>query len=248
MTPDNSDLIVPTTEKAPNNSDLILNNSDGNVDNFKLEMRKLKLLLELNLDLSDPGFIDLRVITKPDPFEDSNMSLEDNKLTLKDSKPKLNPKHSLVLLESILGVAPLDVHLTEYTSLDWTYITDLSVRECRSPCLNVTTLTVVPTFDRITLPHFLSRIPAGDSLDYPLMVVSKDPSSCHIHDSSNMSTMFLSFPIKDNLSPSWTNLLDDTVDPRRLPTTLTETFHRSTLVAKNVFISPPTPVPLDRTL
>ncbi|PKU69579.1 hypothetical protein MA16_Dca012913 [Dendrobium catenatum] len=220
---------------------------DSNGDNFKLEMRKLKLLPELNLDLSDPEFIDLRVITKPDPFEDSNVSLEDSNLNLTDSEPKLNPKHPLVLLESILGVAPSDLHLIEYTFLDWTYITDLSVRETYITDLSVTFLTVVPNSVKDTLPHFLSPIPASHSLGYPTMVVSHDPSSYHIPDSYIVPSISLSFPSKDSLFPSWMTLINYPTVARRLSVTRAETPYGDALLAKDVFIAPPTPVPLDRT-
>ncbi|PKU65767.1 hypothetical protein MA16_Dca019749 [Dendrobium catenatum] len=114
------DLIVSPTKMTPNNSDLILNSSDGDIDNHELEVSQLNLLPKLNPDLTNPKSIDPRVITKIDPIEDSNISSEDNDLNLKDFEPNLNNKPPLVLLEFILGVAPLDLRLKEYVCLDWT--------------------------------------------------------------------------------------------------------------------------------
>ncbi|PKU80886.1 hypothetical protein MA16_Dca009298 [Dendrobium catenatum] len=183
------------------------------------------------------------------PIKNISLNLEDSDLSLKISEPKLNNESPLVLLEYILGVAPLELHLKECDFRDWAYLTtprtDFIVRESLSPYFPVTTLTVVPTSVMDTIPNFLSLIPNGDSLGYPIITVSQDPSSYLVPDSFILLAMCLSFPIKNHLSPNGMNLLDDIVDPRRLPTTLIETSYRSALVAKNVFIAPPTPVPLD---
>ncbi|KAL0915387.1 hypothetical protein M5K25_015799 [Dendrobium thyrsiflorum] len=236
------DLIVSPTETTPNNSDLILDNSDGDVDNLKLEVSQLNLPPELNPDLIDPELIDLRVITKLDHIESSNMSSEDSNLTLRDYEPNLNNDPPLILLESILGVAPLDLYLRECVCLDWTYLTipsiDFNVRGSIDLYLHVTSLNVVPT-------SILSLIPTGDSLGYPIMVVSQDPSTYHIPDSSNMPSTLLSSLVKDHISHSWTTLLDYPAAPRRLSITLAETSYRNAFVAKDVFIAPLTPVPLN---
>ncbi|KAL0910056.1 hypothetical protein M5K25_020984 [Dendrobium thyrsiflorum] len=113
---EDSDLIISPTELTPNNSDLILNNFDGDVDNLELEVIQLNLLPDLNPDLIDPESIDLRVLTKPDPIENINMNLEDSNLDLNDSEPNLKNEHPLVLLDSIFGVAPLNLHLKNYLS------------------------------------------------------------------------------------------------------------------------------------
>ncbi|PKU61968.1 hypothetical protein MA16_Dca025226 [Dendrobium catenatum] len=229
------DLVVTTTE-------MTLGNLDGN--DFELEVNQLKLSPELN----EPEPIDLKIMTLPHHIENISTNLKDSDLTLSGFGPNWGIGHPRILLESILGVAPLELHLKECDFLDWIYLTtphtDFNVRENFSPYFHVTTLTVVPT----SVPHFLSPIPAGDSFGYPILAVGQDPSPYFVPDSFVLPIMFLAFHVKDNLSPSWMNLLDDTVNPRRPPATLTQTSHRSTLVAKNVFIAPPTPVPLDRTL
>ncbi|KAL0919087.1 hypothetical protein M5K25_011160 [Dendrobium thyrsiflorum] len=97
LSSEDSDFIVSPNETTPNNFDLILNNSD--VDNLELEVSQLNLLPELGPDLIDPKPIELRVIIKHDHTENTNMSLEDSNLNLKDSEPNWNTEHSLVLLE-----------------------------------------------------------------------------------------------------------------------------------------------------
>ncbi|KAL0918008.1 hypothetical protein M5K25_013123 [Dendrobium thyrsiflorum] len=186
-----SDFIVSPNETTPNNFDLILNNFD--VDNLELEVSQLDLLPELDPDLIDPKSIELRVITKHDHIENTNMSLEDSNLNLKDSEPNWNNENSLILLESILGcIFPNLAYLT-------IPCTDFNVREIISPYLPAASLTIVPTFVLETLPHILSPIPAGD---YPIVVMSHDPSSYHISDSYIMLSISSSFPIKDHLSLS----------------------------------------------
>ncbi|KAL0903128.1 hypothetical protein M5K25_027482 [Dendrobium thyrsiflorum] len=187
-------------------------------------------------------------MTKQDPIENTNMSLEDKNLKLKDFEPNWNNEHSLVLLESILGVAPLDLHLIECVFPDLAYLTisctDFNVRDSISPYLPVASLTVVPAFVLETLPHLLSPIPAGDSLGYPIVVMSHDPSPYRVPDSYILSSISSSFPIKDHLSSSWLTLLDYTTATGRLSMILAETSYRNALVAKDVFIAPPTPIPL----
>ncbi|KAL0909298.1 hypothetical protein M5K25_020151 [Dendrobium thyrsiflorum] len=243
-----SDFIVSPNETIPNNFDLILNNSD--VDNLELEVSPLDLLPELDPDLIDPKPIELRVITKYNPTENTNMSSEDSNLNLKDFEPNWNNKHSLVLLESILGVAPLDLHLTKCIFLDMAYLTipctDFNIRDSLSSYLPVASLIVVPASVQETLPHLLSLIPAGDSLDYPIVVMSHDPSSYYIPDSYIMPSISTSFPIKDHISPSWMTLLNYPTAIERVSMTLAETAYRSFFVANDVFIAPPTPVPLNR--
>ncbi|KAL0922036.1 hypothetical protein M5K25_005995 [Dendrobium thyrsiflorum] len=145
---EDSDLIVSPTKETSNNSDLISNNSDE--DNLDLEVSQLDLLPELDPDLIDPKSIELRVMTKHDPIENTNMSLEDRNLKLKDFELNWNNEHSLVLLESILGVAPLDLHLKESVLPDWAYhITPpTDWNENISPRFHV-----VPTSNLDTLPH-----------------------------------------------------------------------------------------------
>ncbi|KAL0914127.1 hypothetical protein M5K25_017634 [Dendrobium thyrsiflorum] len=241
---EDSDLIVSPTKETSNNSDLILNNSGE--DNLDLEVSQLDLLPELDPDLIDPKSIELRVMTKHDSIENTNMSLEGRNLKLKDFELNWNNEHSLVLLESILGVAPLNLHLKESVLPDWAYhITPpTDWNENISPRFHV-----VPTSNLDTLPHLLSPIPAGDSLGYVIMVESDDPSSYHTPDSYILPATSSSFPIKDHLSPSWLTLLDYTTATGRLSMTLVETSYRNALVAKDVFIAPPTPIPLNmRTL
>ncbi|KAL0914798.1 hypothetical protein M5K25_015179 [Dendrobium thyrsiflorum] len=244
---EDSDLNVSPTKETSNNSDLILNNSDE--DNLELEVSRLDLLPKLDPDLIDPKSIELRAMTKHDPIENTNMSLEDRTLKLKDFEPNWNNEHSLILLESILGVAPLDLHLIECVFPDLAYLTipctDFNVRDSISPYIPVASLTNVPVFVLETLPHLLSLIPAGDSLGYPLVVMSHDPSPYRIPDSYILPSISPSFPIKDHLSPSWLTLLDYTIATGRPSMTLAETSYRTALVAKDVFISPPTPIPLN---
>ncbi|KAL0928270.1 hypothetical protein M5K25_000142 [Dendrobium thyrsiflorum] len=240
---EDSDLILSPAEMTPNNSDLILNNSD--VDNFELKVSQLDLLAKLDPDLINPKPIELRVITKHEPIENTYMSWEDSNLNLKDSEPNWNNEHSLVLSESILGVAPLDLHLTKCVFPDLAYLTihcnDFNVRDSISPHFHV-----VPTATLDTLPRLLSPIPAGDSLGYVIMVKSDDPSSYHTPDSYILPATSLSFPVKDLPSPSWLTLLDHLTTPRRLSMTLAKTPHGDALLAKDVFMAPPIPVPLDK--
>ncbi|KAL0904020.1 hypothetical protein M5K25_026089 [Dendrobium thyrsiflorum] len=151
---EDSDLIVSPTKETSNNSNLILNNSDE--DNLELEVSQLDLLPELDPDLIDPKSIELRVMTKHDPIENTNMSLEDRNLKLKDFEHNWNNEHSLVLLESILGVAPLDLHLIECVFPDLAYptipCTDFNVRDSISPYIHVASLTIVPAFVLETPP------------------------------------------------------------------------------------------------
>ncbi|PKU71259.1 hypothetical protein MA16_Dca007256 [Dendrobium catenatum] len=240
-----SDLIISPTEMILSNYDSILENSNGDMGNLEFEVSQLNL--SPNIIKLEP--IDLKVMTIPDPIENICMHLEDSDLAFSGSEPNWRIEHPRVLLESILGVAPLELHLKECDFLDWTYLTtprtDLNVRGSLSPYFHVTTLTVVPPSVMNTLPNFLSLIPDGDSLGYPIMVMNQDPSSYLISDSFILPAMFLFFPVKYHLSHSWMNSLDDPVAPRRLSTTITETSNRNVLVAKDVFIVPPTPVPLD---
>ncbi|PKU61653.1 hypothetical protein MA16_Dca028974 [Dendrobium catenatum] len=73
-------------------------------------------------------------------------------------------------------------------------------------------------------------------------------AECVIPDSYILPVIASSYQDKDHFYPSWMNLLDDATPTRRLLSTLTETTYKSALVAKSVFIPPPTPVPLDQTL
>ncbi|KAL0906800.1 hypothetical protein M5K25_025322 [Dendrobium thyrsiflorum] len=171
------------------------------------------------------------------------MSSENSNLNLKDSEPNFNNEPPLTLLDPNLGVAPLDLHLKESVLPDWadhiTPPTDLN--ENISPHFHV-----VPTSTLDTLPRLLSPIPTGDSLGYVIMFESDDPSSYHTPDSYILPTTSLSFPVKDLPSPSWLTLLDHLTTPRRLSVTLAETPYGDALLAKDVFIAPPTPVPLNR--
>ncbi|KAL0927225.1 hypothetical protein M5K25_001386 [Dendrobium thyrsiflorum] len=241
---EDSDLIITSTGLTSHNSELIVDNSD--LDNLELGVTQESFLLDLHPDLSGQESIDLRIITKSDPIENINILLEDINLTLNNSEPNLEDEHPKFLLESILGVAPLDLHLKECVSPDLIYLnspcTDLN--ESISPYLPVASLTVVPAFVLETLPHLLSPIPAGDSLGYPIIVMS-DPSPYHVPDSYILPSISPSFPIKDHLSPSWMTLLDYTTATGRPSMTLAETSYRNALVAKDVFITPPTPIPLN---
>ncbi|KAL0905143.1 hypothetical protein M5K25_027325 [Dendrobium thyrsiflorum] len=235
------EFIISPNKTTPNNSGLILNNSD--VNNLESEVSQLDLLHELDPNLFDPESFELRVITKHDPIENINMSSEDSNLNLKDSEPNFNNEPHLTLLDPNLGVAPLDLHLKESVLPDWadhiTPPTDLN--ENISPHFHV-----VPTSTLDTLPRLLSPIPTGDSLGYVIMFESDDPSSYHTPDSYILPTTSLSFPVKDLPSPSWLTLLDHLTTPRRLSVTLAETPYGDALLAKDVFIAPPTPVPLNR--
>ncbi|KAL0915540.1 hypothetical protein M5K25_015966 [Dendrobium thyrsiflorum] len=239
---EDSDLIVSPTKETSNNSDLILNNSDE--DNLELEVSQLDLLPELDPDLIDPKSIELRVMTKHDPIKNTNMSLENRNLKLKDFEPNWNNEHPLVLLESILGVAPLDLHLIECVFPDLAYLTipctDFNDRDSISLHFHV-----MPTATLDTLPRLLNPIPAGDSMGYVIMVKSDDPSPYHAPDSYILPTTSLSFLVKDLPSPSWLTLLDHLATPRRLSVTLAKIPHGDTLLAKDVFMAPPIPVPLD---
>ncbi|KAL0918727.1 hypothetical protein M5K25_010751 [Dendrobium thyrsiflorum] len=242
-----SDLIITSTGLTSHNSELILDNFDYDLDNLELGVTQENFLLDLHPDLSGPESIDLRIITKSDPIENINTLLEDINLTLNNSELNLEDEHPKFLLESILGVAPLDLHLKECVSPDLTYLnnpcTDLN--ESISPYLPAASLTVVPAFVLETLPHLLSPIPAGDSLCYPIIVMSHDPSSYHTPESYIFPATSSTFPIKDHLSPSWLTLLDYTTATGRLSMTLVETSYRNALVVKDVFIAPPTPIPLN---
>ncbi|XP_020678773.2 uncharacterized protein LOC110096947 [Dendrobium catenatum] len=225
---------------------LTLDNLDDN--DLESEVVKLNLLPDVSPNLTNPEPVNLKVIPKSDSIDDKNMSSEDNDLILKVSEPNLNNGSHLILLESILGITHLDLHFKECDFRDWAYLTtprtDFNVRENLNPHFHITNLAVVPSYVMDTIPNFLSPIPAGDSFGYSIMVVSQETSSYLVPDSFVLPTMFLSLPVKDNLSPSGMNLQDDTIDPRRQPTTITETSYRSVVVAKDVFIAPPKPVPL----
>ncbi|KAL0906704.1 hypothetical protein M5K25_025219 [Dendrobium thyrsiflorum] len=241
LSSEDSDFIISPNKTTPNNSGLILNNSD--VNNLESEVSQLDLLHELDPNLIDPESFELRVITKHDPIENINMSSEDSNLNLKDSEPNFNNEPPLTLLDPNLGVAPLDLHLKESVLPDWadhiTPPTDLN--ENISPHFHV-----VPTSTLDTLPRLLSPISTGDSLGYVIMFESDDPSSYHTPDSYILPTTSLSFPVKDLPSPSWLTLLNPLTTPRRLSVTLAETPYGDALLAKDVFIAPPTPVPLNR--
>ncbi|KAL0912115.1 hypothetical protein M5K25_018066 [Dendrobium thyrsiflorum] len=241
---EDSDLILSPTEMTPNNSDLIVDNSDGDVNNLELEVSQTNLLLGLNPDSCDPKSLDLRVMTKLDPTENISINLEGINLTSNNSEPILEDEQSIIFWKSILGVAPLDLHLNECVSPDLTYLnipcTNFNVRDNISPHFHI-----VPTATLDTLPRLLSPIPAGDSLGYVIMVKSDDPSSYHTPDSYILPATSLSFPVKDLPSPSWLTLLDHLTTPRRLSVTLAKTPHRDALLAKDVFMAPPIPVPLD---
>ncbi|KAL0918790.1 hypothetical protein M5K25_010825 [Dendrobium thyrsiflorum] len=284
---EDSDLIVSPTKETSNNSDLILNNSDE--DNLDLEVSQLDLLPELDPDLIDPKSIELRVMTKHDPIENTNMSLEDRNLKLKDFELNWNNEHSR-LISVYLRSCPFRFtferddfgssrtmwsgrRFSEYEFIivlnrldDQITFFELIVQDDhRTHILSskVTTFTyhitpptdwnenisprfhVVPTSNLDTLPHLVSPLPAGDSLDYVIMVESNDPSSYHTPDSCILPATSSSFPIKDHLSPSWLTLLDYTTATGRLSMTLVETSYKNALVAKDVFIAPPTPIPLN---
>ncbi|KAL0916402.1 hypothetical protein M5K25_013910 [Dendrobium thyrsiflorum] len=247
MNSEDSDLIVSPNGTTQNNSDLTLNNSDE--DNLELEMSQMGLLTELDPAVIDPESIELTIITKPDPIDNINISSEDSNVNWNNFEPNLDNESPLISVEPILGVAHLGLHLAECVSPDLTHpispCTDLNVREGISPYLPVTSLIVVPAFVLETLPHLLSPIPAGDSLGYPIVVMSHDPSPYRIPDSCILPSISSSFPIKDHLSPSWMTLLNYTTAAGRLSMTLAETSYRNTLVAKDVFIAPPTPIPLN---
>ncbi|KAL0925942.1 hypothetical protein M5K25_004319 [Dendrobium thyrsiflorum] len=230
---EDSDSIITSTGLTSHNSELIVDNP--NEDNLDLGVSQLDLLPELYHDLIDPKSIELRVMTKHDHIENTNMSLEDRKLKLKDFELNWNK------LESILGVAPLDLHLKESVLPDWAYHITLptDLTENISPHFHV-----VPTPTLDTLTRLLSHIPTGDSLGYVIMVESDDPSSYHTSDSYILPATSLSFPVRDLLSPSWLTLLDLLTTPRRLSLTLARTTHGDALLAKDVFIAPPIPVPL----
>ncbi|KAL0913549.1 hypothetical protein M5K25_017014 [Dendrobium thyrsiflorum] len=242
-----SDLIVSPNGTTPNNSDLTLNNSDE--DNLELEMSQMGLLPELDPAVIDPESIELTIITKPDPIDNINISSEDSNVNWNNFDPNLDNEPPLISVKPILGVAHLGLHLAKCVSPDLTHpispCTDLNVRESISPYLPVTSPTVVPALVLETLPHLLSPIPAGDSRGYPIVVMSHDPSSYYIPDSYIMPSIYTSFPIKDHISPSWMTLLDYTTATGRISMTLVETSYRNALVAKDVFIAPPTPIPLN---
>ncbi|KAL0924954.1 hypothetical protein M5K25_005815 [Dendrobium thyrsiflorum] len=229
-----SDLIVSPTKETSHNSDLILNDFDG--DNLEFEVSQSDLLPELDPDLIDPESFELRVIANHDPIENTNKNSEDINLNLKGSELNLNNEPPLVLLESIIGVVPLDLHLTECV-----------LPGVREPCpyLHVASLTVVPAYGLEALLHRLNPIPTGDSLGYPIVVMSHDPSPYHVPDSYILPSISSSFPIKDHLSPSWLTLLEYTTATGRPSMTLAETSYVNALVAKDVFIAPPTPIPLN---
>ncbi|KAL0927016.1 hypothetical protein M5K25_001167 [Dendrobium thyrsiflorum] len=243
------DLILSPAEMTLNNSDLILDNSDGDVNNLELEVSQTNLLLGLNPDSCDPKSLDLRVMTKPDLTENISINLEGINLTSNNSEPILEDEQSIIFWKYIFGVAPLDLYSTVCVLPDVTYLTipctDFNVRDSISPYIPVAFLTIVPAFVLETLTHLLSPIPAGDSLGYPLVVMSHDPSPYRVPDSYILPSISSSFPIKDHLSPSWLTLLDYTTVTDRPSMTLAETSYRNALVAKDVFIAPPTPIPLN---
>ncbi|KAL0920038.1 hypothetical protein M5K25_009144 [Dendrobium thyrsiflorum] len=243
---EDSDLILSPAEMTQNNSDLILDNSDGNVNNLEWEVSQTNLLLGLNPDSCDLKSLDLRVMTKPDLTENISINPECINLTSNNSELILEDEQPIIFWKSIFGVAPLDLYSTVCVLPDVTYLatpcTDFNIRESLSPFLPVASLTIVPA-SVPTLPHLLSPIPAGDSLGYPIMVMSHDPSPYHIPDSYFLPSISSSSPIKDHLNPSWMTLLDYTTVAGRLTMTLAETSYKNALVAKDVFIAPPTPFP-----
>ncbi|PKU60497.1 hypothetical protein MA16_Dca029074 [Dendrobium catenatum] len=98
--------------------------------------------------------------------------------------------------------------------------------------------------------HYLSNEPPLVSLESNFRAAQLDLYlvECVIPDSYILPVIASSYQDKDHFYPSWINLLDDATPTKRLLSTLTETTYRSALVAKSVFIPPPTPVPLDQTL
>ncbi|KAI0497718.1 hypothetical protein KFK09_020952 [Dendrobium nobile] len=249
LTLNTSNLNLEDYDLAVTPTKLTLENLDDN--DLESEVVKLNLLPDVSPTLTNPKPVNLKVIPKSDSIDDKDMSLEDSDLILKVSKPNLNNGSHLILLESILGITPLDLHFKECDFHDWAYLTtctDFNVRESLTPYFHVTTLIVIPTSDMDIIPKSLSLIPAGDSFGYPVMTVNQEPPLYLIPDSFVLPDIVLSFPVKDHLSPSGVILLEYTSVPRRLPTTLTEISYRNVLLAKYVFIAPPTPVPLDRAL
>ncbi|KAL0911854.1 hypothetical protein M5K25_017781 [Dendrobium thyrsiflorum] len=196
---ENFDIMVAPTELTPNNSDVVLNNSEVGVS-------QTNLLPGLNLDLCDPESLDLKVMTKPDLTKNISINLEGINLTSNNSEPILEDEHPIIFWKSIFGVAPQDLYSAVCVLPDVTYLatpcTDFNIRESLSPYLPVVSLTVVPSFVLETLPHLLSPIPAGDSLGYPIMVMSHDPSPYCVPDSYILPSISSSSPIKGHLNPS----------------------------------------------
>ncbi|KAL0905024.1 hypothetical protein M5K25_027195 [Dendrobium thyrsiflorum] len=235
-------------ELEPSNFNALVNPESNPIKDIPLDKVYLN---DINLISKET---DLTLSTMKLNSEDSDLIITstgltsyNSELTLNNFEPNLEDEHPKILLESILGVTPLDLHLKECVSPDLTYLnspcTDLN--ESISPYLPFASLTVVPTFVLKTLSHLLSPIPAGDSLGYPIIVMNHDPSPYRVPDSYILPSISSSFPIKDHLSPSWLALLDYTTATGRLPMTLVETSYRNALVAKDVFIAPPTPIPLN---
>ncbi|KAL0905560.1 hypothetical protein M5K25_023990 [Dendrobium thyrsiflorum] len=88
---EDSDLIA-----TPNNSDLILDDSDGDVNNLELEVSQTNLLLGLNPDSCDPKSLDLRVMTKPDLTENISINSKGINLTSNNSEPILEDEQPII--------------------------------------------------------------------------------------------------------------------------------------------------------
>ncbi|KAI0527390.1 hypothetical protein KFK09_002990 [Dendrobium nobile] len=215
---------IPLDKVCLYNIDLIPKEIDLTLNTIKLKLEDSNLITEMNSGNSD---------------------LEDSTLSRKVFEPNLYQKSSFDLLEPIFGVVPLDLPLKEFVLPDWAYpITPpTNWNENINPHFHVG-----PTSTLGTIPRLLSPITAGDSLGYVFMVESDDPSSYHTPDSYIVPATSLFFPVKDLSSPSWLTLLNHLTTPGRLSVTRAKMPYGDALLAKDVFIAPPTPVPLDRTL
>ncbi|KAI0511779.1 hypothetical protein KFK09_012411 [Dendrobium nobile] len=184
------------TEMNSDNSDLILDSSDGDLANLRLNVSQSNL----SHDSSETEPTDLRIETKPD------FTLENSTLSLKSFEPNLNNEPPFVSLEFNFGAATWNLYLTTCVIPDFS-------------------LTIVPTDVLGTFSHLISPMPADESLRYPLMDVSQDQSSYFIPDSYFLPVIAPPYHDEDHLYPSWINLFNYTTPTRRLPTSLTETSH-----------------------
>ncbi|KAL0917881.1 hypothetical protein M5K25_012982 [Dendrobium thyrsiflorum] len=225
----------------------ITNNEDFFAD--ETEVIKLDSLHDLNHDLGDLEPLDLDTLVHPDPnlimdipldkvyLDDINLISKEADMIL--STMKLNSKDS-----------DLIVTFTGLTSHNSELILDNSECDLDNLELGVTQENLLPDLHPdLSGPEFIDlRIIIQpdpiENINISLEDIN-DPSSYHTPDFYILPSIFLSFRVKDLLSPSWMTLLDYSTAPRRLSVTLAETPCGDAFLAKDVFIAPPIPVPLN---
>ncbi|PKU87972.1 hypothetical protein MA16_Dca007914 [Dendrobium catenatum] len=185
----------------------------------------------LDLNLEDPDLVVTPTDMTPDNsdliLDKSDLALDNSELILDNSDGDLdNPELEVSQSKPDLSeTEPMDLRVTtKPESLSEDITLSLKVFE---PDLN-------------NEPHLVSLESNFRAAQLDLYL-----AECVIPDSYILPVIASSYQDKDHFYPSWMTLLDYTAGPRRLTSTLSKTFYGSALVAKDVFIAPPTPVPLD---